>query len=169
MVKLFFVLFLCLSNILIAQVDSGMRLNVGASPINDEYKSVLFGKYFLILPIKDKITNKIDLYNYCDSLKLHISLSGLNISLNDFLSLKFNSFFSREFENNKSDIEKITHDSGCIKRIKIRLFLKLPIYLDGVLLDKKKEVEILSNVLFYKSVLKKKRFLRRSIVEIKSF
>jgi hypothetical protein len=64
MVKLFFVLFLCLSNILIAQVDSGMRLNVGASPINDEYKSVLFGKYFLILPIKDKITNKIDLYNY---------------------------------------------------------------------------------------------------------
>ena len=100
---------------------------------------------------------------------MHISLSGLNISLNDFLSLKFNSFFSREFENNKSDIEKITHDSGCIKRIKIRLFLKLPIYLDGVLLDKKKEVEILSNVLSYKSVRKKKRFLKKSIVEIKSF
>jgi hypothetical protein len=169
MVKLFFVLFLCLSNILIAQVDSGMRLNVGASPINDEYEYTRIGYYEIIRPKHDVVLNKIDLYNYCDSLKLQISLSGLNISLNDFLSLKFNSFFSREFENNKSDIEKITHDSGCIKRINIRLFLKLPIYLDGVLLDKKKEVEILSNVPFYKSVLKKKRFLRRSIVEIKSF
>jgi hypothetical protein len=169
MVKLFFVLFLCLSNILIAQVDSGMRLNVGASPINDEYEYTRIGYYEIIRPKHDVVLNKIDLYNYCDSLKLQISLSGLNISLNDFLSLKLNSIYCREFEKNKSDIEKITHDSGCIKRIKIRLFLKLPIYLDGVLLDKKKEVEILSNVLFYKSVLKKKRFLRRSIVEIKSF
>jgi|694.fasta_scaffold149457_5 hypothetical protein len=169
MVKLFFVLFLCLSNILIAQVDSGMRLNVGASPINDEYEYTRIGYYEIIRPKHDVVLNKIDLYNYCDSLKLQISLSGLNIFLNDFLSLKLNSLYSREFENNKSDIEKITHDSGCIKRIKIRLFLKLPIYLDGVLLDKKKEVEILSNVPSYKSVRKKKRFLRRSIVEIKSF
>lgn len=164
--KGFFVFLLCLNNVLIAQVDSGMRLNVGASPINDEYKSVLFGRDFLILPIKDKITNKIDLYNYCDSLKLHISLSGFNISLNDYLSLKLNSLYNQEFDKNKFEIEKITHNSGCIKLIKIRLFLKLPIYLDGVLLDKKNEVEILSNVPSYKSVRKKKRFLKKSVIEI---
>ena len=167
--KGFFVLFLCINNVLIAQVDSGMRLNVGASPINDEYEYTRIGYYEIIRPKHDVVLNKIDLYNYCDSFKLHISLSGLNISLNDFLSLKLNSLYYREFETNKSSIEYDTLSTGCIKQKKINLFLKLPIYLDGVLLDKKNEVEILSKVPFYKFVRKKKRFLKKSVIEINTY
>lgn len=123
--KGFLVLFLCLNNLLIAQVDSGFLLNTGLSPKNDEYKTLVIEKYILNVPLKKKITKKNESFNLCDSFNLFISLSGINIGLNDYINLKLNSLYYREFETNKSSIEYDTLPTGCIKQKKIKLFLKL--------------------------------------------
>ena len=168
MKKQFFVLFsfLFASIIYGQEIDTGFTLNTGPTYVNSEYKTIIIGKFGILIPKRDKIIKKDKAFNICDSFKLSLMMSGLPISLSSFESLELNSIHHNEFVKDSARVEYFNKPSGCIQSIFAYFVLKFPIIINGKLIDKSEEYGVLSKIGSNYKIRRIRRFLKKDYIEI---
>jgi hypothetical protein len=168
MKKLFFILISFLYTCVFygQEIDTGYTINAGPTNINSEYRTIIVGKYGILIPKQDKISKKDKAFNFCDSFKLTLMMSGLPISLSSFDSLELNSIYHNEFNKDSTRVEYFNKSSGCIQSIFANFVLKLPIIVNGKLIDKSEEYSVLSKIGSNYKIQRIKRFLKKDIIDI---
>jgi hypothetical protein len=168
--KLFFILFYFLfTSVFYGQeIDTGFTLITGPTYVNSAYRTIIVGKYGILIPKQDKISKKDKAFNFCDSFKLTLMMSGLPISLSSFDSLELNSIHHNEFIKDSTSVKHFNKTSGCLQSIFAYFVLKFPIIINGKLIDKSEEYSVLSKIGSNYKIRRIRRFLKKDIIDIQN-